>query len=444
MDVSMISFLGVVVAIIFLIWSIYRGLGLPLASIAATVIIILTSGQNFSETWNAAMNGGVTMMLGTYAPVYLFGGILGLFYAESGAAASLGEAFLSVSRKVKNPSLRRMAALCLFLIFRIMLTVAGIDGMACIIPTVALCVAMFREFDIPRRFMNAFLITGCTISLFMPFVPCGPNIMIPMFIEGFSAKTGWQARMTCVLLMTVLVVILFNHMVEKVHQKGEEHFEPGKLERFNMPPDMKKPHWLLTLIPIIVVAILYNAFMLDAWIALALGTVLAVVMFGGYIMTMPGKSKFGTVIEKCNQGGMMISLMLAIGMLPGCAISVVPAYGLITEYCTQVVNILPGAIVFAVIAVLLTLIGGSNTIILCMLANAVFIPAGLPLKSIAVLMFIGGSVLSGLPNSMFVCAQAEMTDCTMKESYGPVFTTNVVLPAVLMVMTTILVVIGIW
>ena len=71
------------------------------------------------------------------------------------------------------------------------------------IPTVALCVSLFEEMNIPRRYMNAFLITGCTVSLFMPWVPCGPNIMVPMFVEGYTASTAWLPRIICVILMSM-------------------------------------------------------------------------------------------------------------------------------------------------------------------------------------------------------------------------------------------------
>ncbi len=444
MSIEVISLIGIIVAIVFMVWSIYRGLGMALASVIGTVIILLTSGMNFSEAFNQSMNSGVTSMLGTFAMVFLFGGILGLFYAESGAAASLGETILSISRRFTNPHAKRIVALSLFLVFRILLTVAGIDGMACIIPTVALCVSLFKEMDIPRRYMNAFLITGCTVSLFMPWVPCGPNIMVPMFVEGYTASTAWLPRIICVILMSISVVIMLNFMVAKEQAKGEEHFEAGKLERFRMPPDMKKPHWVLTLIPIVVVAVFYNVVKLDAWIALAFGTVVAVIVFSPYMQSMPGKGKFGSIIEKCNQGSMMISLMMSISFLPGCAIGITPAYNLIVKGCNSLSELLPGIVVFGLLSVLLTLVGGSNTIVLCGLINAVFLPAGLSMASMSAVMFVGTSVLSALPNSMYVCSQAEMTDCTMKESYGPVFKTNVLLPAVITVLAVALVAVGIW
>ena len=100
--------------------------------------------------------------------------------------------------------------------------------------------------------------------------------------------------------------------------------------------------------------------------------------------------------------------------------------------------------VFGLLSVLLTLVGSSNTIVLCGLINAVFLPAGLSMTSMAAVMFVGTSVLSALPNSMYVCSQAEMTDCTMKESYGPVFKTNVILPAIITVLAVVLVAVGIW
>jgi H+/gluconate symporter-like permease len=444
MSIEVISLIGIIVAIVFMVWSIYRGLGMALASVIGTCIIILTSGMNFSEAFNQAMDSGVTSMLGTFAMVFLFGGILGLFYAESGAAASLGEAILSVSHRFKSANARRIVALALFLVFRILLTVAGIDGMACIIPTVALCVSLFQEMDIPRRYMNAFLITGCTVSLFMPWVPCGPNIMVPMFVEGYTAGTAWLPRIICVILMSVSVVLVLNRMIAKEQEKGEEHFELGKLDKFQMPPDMKKPHWALTLIPIAIVAVFYNVVGLDAWIALAFGTVAAIIVFAPYMQSIPGKSKFGSIIEKCNQGSMMISLMMAISFLPGCAIGITPAYNLIVQGCNSLSALLPGIVVFAALSVLLTLVGGSNTIVLCGLINSVFLPAGLSMTSMSAVMFVGTAVLSALPNSMYVCSQAEMTDCSMRESYGPVFKTNVILPALITALATVLVAVGIW
>ncbi len=443
MSIEIISLIGIIAAIIFMVWSIYRGLGMALASVIGAVIILLTSGLSFSEAWTQSMNSGVTSMMGTFAMVFLFGGILGLFYAESGAAASLGEVILSVANRVSNPNARRIIALLLFLVFRILLTVAGIDGMACIVPTVALCVSLFEQMDIPRRYMNAFLITGCTVSLFMPWVPCGPNIMVPMFIPEYTPSTAWAPRVICVVLMSVMVVLLLNRLVSKGQAKGE-HFEIGKLGRFRMPPDMRKPHWALTLIPIAVVAVFYNVVKLDAWVALAFGTVVTVIMFTPYINPIPGKGKFGSIIEKCNQGSMMISLSMALSFLPGCAIGITPAYNLIVQGCNYLSGLLPGIVVFGLLSVLLTLVGGSNTIILCGLANTVFIPAGLSIASMAAVMFVATSVLSALPNSMYVYSQAEMTDCTMKESYGPVFKTNVILPAIITVLAITLVAIGVW
>ena len=243
--------------------------------------------------------------------------------------------------------------------------------------------------------------------------------------------------------MSVMVVLLLNRLVAKEQAKGE-HFEIGRLVNFRMPPDMKKPHWLLTLIPILVVAVFYNVVGLDAWIALAFGTVAAVIIFSPYIICLPGKGKFGTIIEKCTQGSTMISLSMALSFLPGCAIGIAPAYNLIVQGCNYMSELLPGIVVFGLLSVLLTLVGGSNTIILCSLANSVFIPAGLSISSMAAVMFVGTSVLSALPNSMYVYSQAQMTDCTMKESYSPVFKTNVILPAIITVLAIALVAVGIW
>lgn len=439
---AVFSLICIIIAIVFINYSMYRGLGLPLACIIGTLFIYITSGIDIQTGWQAAMDSTIMAMMATYAPLFLFGGILGMFYSESGAAYSLGKAVLAPASKIQSPTGKMIVTFILFYILRPLLSLAGIDGMA-IMPTVcALAISVFRELDVPKRYLSAILQCGGTISMFLPWAPGGANIILPMLLPGFTPSTAWAARLFFLAIFLFVSAFWLTRMIQKDQAKGEV-FEMGKIRTMPINDSDYRPHWAFSLIPIIVIPILFNAFSMPAWLALAIGTLIAAIMFYRYIPVPEGAKKLSVIIEKCNNAGVMISVLLTLSYLPGLAITISPAYDLILSGANAIAGALPLALGFGILAVILVAMGNSCVIILCTLANEVFIPAGLALSSVAILQIVGNTVFDTLPNSPFLVAQAELLDSPMPESYPPIFKTTVLLTTGMMILAIILATIGI-
>ena len=439
---AIFSLVCIIIAIIFINYSMYRGMSLPLACIIGTIFICITSGLDIQTTYQSAMDSSVAAMMVTYAPLFFFGGILGMFYSESGAITSLGEAILAPSRKIQNPAVKMMVTMLLFFVIRTLLSLAGIDGMA-IMPTVcALAISVFKELDAPRKYLSAILQCGGTISMFLPFAPGGANIILPMLLPGFTPGTAWAWRLFFLALFAIGSVVWITKMIQKDQANGE-HFEMGKMLPIPINESNYRPHWIVTLIPIALIVVLYNVFGMAAWLALAGGTALAAVMFFRYIPIPEGRGKLATIVDKCNNAGVMISVLLTFSYLPGIAITMSPAYDLVLSLANNIAVTLPLAVGFGILAVFLVIMGNSCTIVLCDLANNIFLPAGLALPTLSILMIVGNTVFDTLPNSPFLSAQAQMLDSPMPESYPPIFKTTVLMTSAMMVLAIILAACGI-
>ena len=136
-------------------------------------------------------------------------------------------------------------------------------------------------------------------------------------------------------------------------------------------------------------------------------------------------------------------MLLTLSYLPGLAITISPAYELILAGANAIATALPLSLGFGILAVILVVMGNSCTIVLTSLANTIFMPAGLSLTSVSLLMIVGNTVFDTLPNSPFLVAQAELLDSPMPESYPPIFKTTVLLTSAMMVLAIIMAAVGI-
>lgn len=273
-------------------------------------------------------------------------------------------------------------------------------------------------------------------------LPGGANILLPMFLEGFTPKTAAIPRICFALMFTVGIIVWIGRMIVKSHNEGE-HFEMGRMRNIVINENERRPHWLVSLIPIVVVALLYNVANFSAWLSIACGTVVSAILFIPYIPIPEGHGRLATLVEKCNNASTMISLLLMLSYLPGLALTASPAYELILKLSSTMASAMPLAIGFGILAVVTFLMGNSSTILLCQLAMSIYIPAGMAVSTLSILLIVGQTVLDTLPNSPFIAAQAQLLDSPMPESYPPIFKTTVIWTFIMTVVAVVLAVIGI-
>ncbi len=440
---AIFSLICIVIAMVFMNYAIYRGLGLPLTCMIASIFICFTSGINLTEGWDIALET-VTPMFGTYVTLYMFGSMLGMLYTESGAAAALGLALIKPFKNVKNPNVKRIGSLFMFFILRVLLALAGLDNMAIMVTMVALVTVLAQELDMPRRYCNAVLMIAGTIQFYMPAVPTMLNVILPRLLDGFTPYSHMIPRICFGVIFIVACVLWLNQMIGKAQSKGEHFVLGGAMNVGDLEDeDVKRPFWLITLIPILSIWAIYNFVGLDAWICMMIGCVIAGVLFIPYIKKDEGKSKFATMVDKCNTSSIRIPLYMALSYAPAAILVTATGYILLLSWMEVLASFIPPALVYSVLIVAVAPLGSAAVQVGANTAINVFIPAGMSVSTCGLLIIISNTVLDTVPNNPGMVMQAELTGVSMKECYPPIFKCTVVVTGCIMAVACIMACIGI-
>lgn len=441
---EVISLIGIVIALVFINYSMYRGLGLPLACIIGTMVIWLTGGTDFQAAWTACMDQ-TAPTLGRMLPIFMFGAILGFLYTNSGAATSLGLACFRPFKNAKNPNVKMMGTIFMFFVLRFILALSGIDNMALIVTTVALVTVLFQDLDMPRKYCNAFLMVAGTIPTFMPGAPTMLNVILPMFLPGFTANSCFVPRMLF-LIIFIVVATLWLYVLCKREKDAGAHFVPAKGMNTGdvNDPNVKRPFWVLTLIPLLLVYVLCSFVGVEAWLGLFCGCIVAGILFIPYIKAPEGSKKFGYLVEEFNRSAIQIPLYYCMSYFPAYAMLSAPGWTLLTSWMTSLAGSLPLALGFGIVSTVLVPVGSSALVINAEIANTIFVPAGLAAGTAGTLLIVANTVFDSLPNSPGMIMQAELTETPMRECYPSIFKTTVILTGGIMILAVVMAMIGIF
>ncbi|MCJ2186805.1 GntP family permease [Novosphingobium beihaiensis] len=254
----MISAVGLAGALILLIWMTVRGVNILLAGPIAAAAVALTSGiawlpplaaQGAPDFATAYMKG-FTGFFGDWFLMFLLGAIFGEVMGASGAAASVAQ--WVVRRIGIRHAVLAVVAACA------VLTYGGVSVFIVGFAVYPLAVHLFREADLPRRFIPAALCFG---SVTFTMTSAGsPEIqnLIPMQYLGTDAYAGWQVSLVVALLMAGLGYLLLDRMVKRAVASGER-FE-GRPSDDTSGASSHLPHPLLCLLPLIVVLAVFMLF----------------------------------------------------------------------------------------------------------------------------------------------------------------------------------------
>lgn len=291
-------------------------------------IIWITGGVSIPAGWDSAITE-LEPYLGAMIPIYIFGGILGLFYAKSGAAASLSLACFRPFKNAKNPKVKMLGTIFMFFIMRVLLTLSGIDNMALIVTTVAMVAVMCEELDIPRKYANCLLMISGTIPTFMPGAPTMMNVILPTALPGFTRMSCFIPRLLFMFAFIILSTLMVSFMIRRSKDKSE-HYEaiPGMDAGELTDANVKRPFWLLTLVPLVVVYILSVVTTISSWICIMLGCIVAGVLFVPYMKVPEGQKRFGWLINEMNDASIQIPLYYCMDMMLAYAMVSVPGWAL--------------------------------------------------------------------------------------------------------------------
>ena len=371
---------------------------------------------------------GFTSFFGDWFFMFLLGAIFGEVMAASGAAASVAH---WITAKIGSHY-----AVAATVLAAAVLTYGGVSVFIVAFSVYSLAVGLFREADLPRRFIPGALAFG---SVTFTMTSAGsPEIqnLIPMPYLGTTAYAGWQVSLVVAVLMATLGYMWLTSMVKRAVAAGER-FEARPED--DAPADFASlPAPLLAILPLLgVLGVFLVTQDLGKWAliaALGSGLVAAVAIGWPKLRDMPAAFSRGAT-------GAVVAITNTCAVVGfGSVAKLSPAF----QEALVAVQSLPGspligaAIAVTVIAGLTGSASGGQTIALPLIAPH-YLDAGANPEELHRTIAIASGALDSLPHNGYVVTTIRAV-CgeTHARAYGAVGATTVVVPMIGLVVALVL------
>jgi len=432
----MLSALGLVGGLLLLVVLTTRGVTVLVAAPVCAALVAATAGlaplpplagEGHTDLMTAYM-GGFTGFMKSWFPMFLLGAIFGKGMEKSGAADA-------VARAVVERFGPRRAVLAVVVACAV-LTYGGVSVFIVAFGVYPMAVGLFREADLPRRFIPGALTFG---SVTFTMTSAGsPEIqnLIPMQHLGTTPLAGWQVSLPVALVMAGVGHAWLTRLVARAVADGER-FEARPEDAEPVDRD-ELPTFGLAILPLVVVLAVFLAtsgtlgdagfVALGKWslvVALAAGC-LAVWLGGG----ARGRARTGVALTE-GAGGAVIAIANTCAVVGfGAVARETPAFTAALEALTH----LPGnplvgaAIAVTVIAGLTGSASGGQSIALPLVAP-VYLEMGVDPSEMHRVVSIASGALDSLPHNGYVVTTVRVI-CgeTHASAYGAVARLTVLVP----------------
>ncbi len=241
---------GLIGALTLLVVLTMRGMNLFIATPLCALLVALSSGLALSPQSAAegapnlitAYMGGFTGFIANWFFMFLLGSIFGKLMEDSGAADSVSR-WVTARLGMKRAALAVVAACAI-------LTYGGVSLFVVAFSVYPMALALFREADLPRRFIPAALAFG---SVTFTMTSAGsPEIQnwIPIQYLGTTPYAAWEASAIVAIAMATFGYWWLKRMLARAKARGER-FEARKDDPVSTRTDL--PHPALSTIPLAVV-----------------------------------------------------------------------------------------------------------------------------------------------------------------------------------------------
>lgn len=338
MNVITISFIGIIIGVLFFVFMSYKGNNLAIsAGLGALIIIIFNfaSSENgilvdVKELWVA----GIANSLKAYFLVFAMGGIYGKLMDVSGATKKIAFALLKTFGKMKDQKLGIVVFLpVMYLVF----TYVGVHGFLIVFLMVSLAKELLHDQDLPWRFY-CYGAAGILPGYYLAGSVSSVNALGASITGGNAASGAAMSVFYCVVYWIVLV-LLIKYDISSAVKRREGFMDTGsemwKLELAQIRETEDLPALWQALAPMIIM-IVVAACGVDVVIALAVGIILTIICQWTYLKANLKKSvgagaaqTFPALINVCCAAalGTVIKNVAGYQIITGALDSVMPLMG---------------------------------------------------------------------------------------------------------------------
>lgn len=407
---EIVSFIGIVAALVLIILGSLRGYSLILLSTVAALIVAIAGGVDVVGAYAGTYMGGVANMVLALFPIFLGGQMFGKMLEMSGLPMSVAAA---VFKKLGPKS-----AVAAVYLATLAMSVGGIDVFVIIFTMYPLAAAFFKAAGISRSLIPACVLGGAVAMQVLPGMPIN-NIVLPANAFGTTPMAGlWMA--------IVGFLIVGGGNLWYLHQAGQKYVAKGEgfVPREGDTDDVDLnteglPNPFLLLIPMAIVVLLLNLVGWPAWAALYVGCIVLGAMFWKRI---GGFHKIVTTMAEGAKNSMSVMQTAAICGLAA-VVGAVPGYNLLLSLLEKASFGSPYILLFVCIAVIAGFTGsatGGLAFVLDNFTEKLLAMGGNP-YALTRLANIAQITFDSLPHNSAIVLTLSYCGVTHKEGYKHLF-----------------------
>ncbi len=433
---EMLSMIGLVGGLALLIYLTMKGMNLLVAGPLCALFVAICSGlplfpqlvgegeANFVGNYMTGFSGFIS----SWYLMFLLGAIFGKVMEDSGAADSVSKWIVS--------KIGMKRAVMAIVIACAVLTYGGVSLFVVAFSVYPMAVSLFREADLPRRFIPAALAFG---SVTFTMTSAGsPEIQnwIPIEYLGTSPYAGWEVSLIVAVFMIIFGYWWLRRMITKAVANGETF-----VARENDPVNEDKvlPNPLFGIIPLVVVLIISFAFhdslQQSALIIALLGGVIAT-----YLLNRTYFKSFWSAVSEGTLGALVALGNTAAVVGFGGVAKAVPAFEVAVNAMTSIPGspLIGGAIAVSVIAGMTGSASGGQAIALPLISPH-YMDMGVNPEALHRVVSISSGALDSLPHNGYVVTTIRgICGESHKDAYNPVGALTVIVPLLGVILAIIL------
>ncbi|WP_414447178.1 GntP family permease [Burkholderia sp. 22PA0099] len=432
-------------ALCFLMLAAYRGYSVILfAPIAALGAVLLTDPSMTAPIFTGLFMDKMVGFIKLYFPVFLLGALFGKLVELSGASRSIVSAVIGV--------LGRERAIPVIVIVCALLTYGGVSLFVVVFAVYPFAAEMFRQSNIPKRLMPATIALGAfTFTMdAMPGTPQIQNIIPTTFFKTTSWAAPWLGLIGSLFIFVAGVAYL-EYQGRRAARRGEGYGTNLRNEP-ETPADMRLPHPLVALAPLVVVGVvnLLLTRLIPHWYAptfnvslpgmstpiqvetakiVAIWAVLGALCSGIVVVLAFGfasiREKFADGSKAAVAGAMLATMNTASEYGFGAVIAALPGFLTVAHALQSISNpLINEAVTINLLSGITGSSSGGMSIALAAMSDR-FIDAanaaGIPLEVLHRVASMAAGGMDTLPHNGAVITLLAVTGLTHRESYRDIF-----------------------
>jgi len=432
---SILSLVGIIIALIALIFLAYKGHSIIWVAPICAVIVAVMSGLNVLDAYLNDYIKGMADYIVSWFPAFFLGAVYGKIMDMTGSARSLANKLVSII----GP---RFAILSVVLPCLLM-TYGGISVFVVAFVVYPMGYAIYREANLPRTLLPGAIAFGA-FGITMMAIPGTPQIqnIIPTTYYRTTATAAPLMGLVATILMAAPGYMYLEWRCRNASKKGLGFVEdPNQKECIANISEQPSWHWLSGLLPLLVVVFMLNIFpqiLLKHNIELSTNQAIVVALLGGISTAcLINIKQFKVLLPAINAGsnGSLMAIMntaCAVGF--GSVVKIVPGF----TFLKNALLSMPGNILFSEAVAVNVLSGatgsasGGMSIALEAMAPQYLEKAlsiGINPELLHRVAVLSGG-LGTLPHNGAVLTLLAVSNCKHKESYIDICVTACIIPTV--------------